>query len=834
MLSFAAENDKADVLGTCEPSTYSSATGTRPIATSDPRIKAACVADRSPSIASTVSLDPGWFARQRRIMPLPTLNQILADELALEQGERLVAEPIGELGLADGLVVVRDPLLGPASPALARAVPPGRYAASLRVRVGASGERLSAAFLVVRFVESFDESPVSRWELGVVPGEDPAKLRAGFRHGFRVGSHAVSVLAAAAQPRLEDAPTREALQAALFRDGRVGVAATVVGVDGATIVACTTSGPGTFAVYWGLAESGGPVALVMDLNSLPYERPALLDETALDVRTAKVARELGGSLGELRRKALKEVGALGWERTRPLVPAVEALTHASDPIEADLAIEALVALVKEQPALRADYFARLGDGAAADRLFGVLPVFARAFWFDDAAVAQALVRRLEHEVAHPGENPRMLLDLMFAVTGQARLLPVGKVGLRMTPLLAHARADVRAQALRCLYSDLSNRMFDPARRPTADELRELLLRTFAASRDPQAEVRRAAVRPLGTIVRQWPSQGGLLLRPLGEPDYEVLKAGVEILTLSWPRLAEDLRAPAATALRRLAFDASAHDARRALALGALPKVFAGAGASDKRLLGGLDALAASGGSLASDARLAAAALRRTAPRAPGTVAPPPLPPGVSAAAARPRALFQSEQATLTDEPAGRLRLSGPGGATFDVEERRVFAARAVPRAGGAHADVELRGCLRPYLLEPSRSEGAVSAGPLSLADAEAVASRVMSWLGLPAPPLPVSVEELASEPAAFHGLFIEAEGEWERGPERSSFAQAWLTPPAAWSGEASAPRRVRVSGLWHAAAKPGNAQLPGPPGGGYGHLGQWRAELEAYELTALD
>jgi len=89
---------------------------------------------------------------------LPTLDTILTGdfELALPGARvRFTNEPLGDLVVPTGKLLVRDPLSEARPAGLARGVPKGRYAASLRVRRSSSSPLDNVAFLVVRFSERF-------------------------------------------------------------------------------------------------------------------------------------------------------------------------------------------------------------------------------------------------------------------------------------------------------------------------------------------------------------------------------------------------------------------------------------------------------------------------------------------------------------------------------------------------------------------------------------------------------------------------------------------------------------------------------------------------------
>ena len=92
-------------------------------------------------------------------------------------------------------------------------------------------------------------------------------------------------------------------------------------------------------------------------------------------------------------------------------------------------------------------------------------------------------------------------------------------------------------------------------------------------------------------------------------------------------------------------------------------------------------------------------------------------------------------------------------------------------------------------------------------------------------PVKVTEAQLLSDPTSFHMKLVEVEGWWSHEPDCSKMAGAWFSPPHRMKGKKGR-HYIRVVGLWRASG-PGAA----PPG--FGHRGEWRAQLDAYSLVEL-
>jgi hypothetical protein len=185
---------------------------------------------------------------------------------------------------------------------------------------------------------------------------------------------------------------------------------------------------------------------------------------------------------------------------------------------------------------------------------------------------------------------------------------------------------------------------------------------------------------------------------------------------------------------------------------------------------------------------------------------------------------------LREIPPGRLRLTKGGQTLFEVETRRIFEASS-RLADAGRSWLWLGGCFKPYHFEHV-SGTYVAVGPLTHEHVAELVKRLTDRLTLPVSPVAIPFEELQQTPDAFHGMFLETEGEWQLAPDVSAFGKVWLTEPNGFVRPIRFGKlRVRASGIWHALprAKVGSV---GPPGG-YGHMGMWPGEFEAYAITVL-
>jgi hypothetical protein len=177
-----------------------------------------------------------------------------------------------------------------------------------------------------------------------------------------------------------------------------------------------------------------------------------------------------------------------------------------------------------------------------------------------------------------------------------------------------------------------------------------------------------------------------------------------------------------------------------------------------------------------------------------------------------------------------LRLTNGAQTLFEVETRRIFEVSSRP-ADAAHSWLLLGGCFKPYRFEHVNGTR-VAVGPLPHEHAAELVKRLSYCLTLPVSPMFVPFEELQRAPDAFHGMFLQTEGEWQLAPDVSAFGKVWLTEPSGFVKPVKFGKlRVRASGIWHAFPR-AKAVSPGPPGG-YGHMGMWPGELEGYAITAL-
>jgi hypothetical protein len=171
----------------------------------------------------------------------------------------------GELVLPSGRIVACDPLIMLRTPAFAREVVPGRYPVLLSVAQGGSDQRVAAA--AVEFVAG-GAIAAERWDLALLPGQDPATLgpRQFFGYGVDAGTGCFM-----------DAQLTAALETAGPGGLDAALAATYVPTfswanlelgDGSVVAFSSGWGDGSYASYWGFDSAGCVVALATDFNVL--------------------------------------------------------------------------------------------------------------------------------------------------------------------------------------------------------------------------------------------------------------------------------------------------------------------------------------------------------------------------------------------------------------------------------------------------------------------------------------------------------------------------------------------------------------------------------------
>lgn len=195
--------------------------------------------------------------------------------------EHWLVRPVaaGELVLPSGRVIAADPCYLARlddTPPFVRTVPPGRYPVWLALARTASdppwAERVACMVL------QLSDGPAVQWELALRPGEHLADLLPGHFHGHGVDSGNACFVDAAATAALDPA-----LRRALYTDGVVGaheragwrtrfVHVPLPGPAPANLIACSSGyGDGCYPSWWGIDETGAPVALATDFFVLVEE-----------------------------------------------------------------------------------------------------------------------------------------------------------------------------------------------------------------------------------------------------------------------------------------------------------------------------------------------------------------------------------------------------------------------------------------------------------------------------------------------------------------------------------------------------------------------------------
>lgn len=206
-------------------------------------------------------------------MELPDFARLFEDgrEVASADFGRVVLRPrgAGELVLTTGRVVACDPLTAPETEPFTVALAPGTYPVSLALAHFEDGDRRVAGALLAA-----GAGPVVRWELALLPGDDPAELGEGEIYGYGVDSgtgcfmdaEAASLLSAAEDDESLFDAIADALDSAYVETWSW---ANVV-LDPATglnVAAFSTGfGDGLYATYAGYDADGRLAALATDFG----------------------------------------------------------------------------------------------------------------------------------------------------------------------------------------------------------------------------------------------------------------------------------------------------------------------------------------------------------------------------------------------------------------------------------------------------------------------------------------------------------------------------------------------------------------------------------------
>ncbi|CAN7591846.1 DUF4241 domain-containing protein [Rhizobium leguminosarum] len=178
---------------------------------------------------------------------------------------------MGNVELTSGRIVAADPLAQPDRPALVRTVAPGEYPVTLYRAFG----RVAAASM------RFAEGKPDRWELAVLPGQDPATLKDGEIFGYPVDAGLGCYMDAdtlgligeregQAQAQKPDSDVNyydDVLASDLEANkGIYALHRPVAGKKGNVAVFWSGWGDGFYPVFWGLERDGRALVLLTDFS----------------------------------------------------------------------------------------------------------------------------------------------------------------------------------------------------------------------------------------------------------------------------------------------------------------------------------------------------------------------------------------------------------------------------------------------------------------------------------------------------------------------------------------------------------------------------------------
>lgn len=172
----------------------------------------------------------------------------------------------GELALPTGAIAAFDPLSATADEPYTVKVPPGNYP----VEMLAVRDRFALSRIV------FAPGTPSRWELAVHAGEDARALRPGQIYGFAVDADNACLVDASS---IEGVRNEEIIQMLV---GNLKASDSIVRwptTGAATVIAFATGdGNGVYPAWWGLADDGRILELVIDFGLGELSRPTIPDD----------------------------------------------------------------------------------------------------------------------------------------------------------------------------------------------------------------------------------------------------------------------------------------------------------------------------------------------------------------------------------------------------------------------------------------------------------------------------------------------------------------------------------------------------------------------------
>ncbi|MBB2717296.1 UNVERIFIED_ORG: hypothetical protein GGE64_003291 [Rhizobium etli] len=178
---------------------------------------------------------------------------------------------MGNVELTSGRIVAADPLAQPDRPALARTVAPGEYPVTLYQAFG----RIAPASM------RFAEGRPDRWELAVLPGQDPATLKDDEIFGYPVDAGVGCYMDAQTLALIDERQAQVQAQKpgadinyyddvlAADLDANKSIYALhrpVAGKKGNVAVFWSGWGDGFYPVFWGLDRDGHALVLLTDFG----------------------------------------------------------------------------------------------------------------------------------------------------------------------------------------------------------------------------------------------------------------------------------------------------------------------------------------------------------------------------------------------------------------------------------------------------------------------------------------------------------------------------------------------------------------------------------------
>ena len=214
----------------------------------------------------------------------------------------------GELVVPTGRLVACDPLVQPERPPFERAVAPGQYAVYLFV----AKEGSAIGFAEIRL----QETPIERFVIATLPGQDASALRKGKIFGYPVDAGLGCFADEAALQRLRDADAAiRRAQGASYVSYYDAVVSTELAANGGSwvnhrpdpaspenvVIMRSGDGDGSYATYFGLDAAGEAACLVTSFGC--FAEPVSQDQKlrALTASYARLVDEVERAIGAVLR-----------------------------------------------------------------------------------------------------------------------------------------------------------------------------------------------------------------------------------------------------------------------------------------------------------------------------------------------------------------------------------------------------------------------------------------------------------------------------------------------------------------------------------------------------